>query len=137
MLDYSALHLAPADADRFRVDDVRERDDSHLFRAAADIDYHVAGGLLYRKAYADRCGYGLLDQIYLAGTRSLGRIFDRAFLDFGYARRYGDDHEGSDQNSPIMDLINKITEHRLCYLKISDHSVFHRPYSYYRTGGAA
>src|SRR3989338_517130 len=137
MLDYSVVHLVAADADRFRVDDVGERHDSHLRRAAADIDYHVPCGFLYRKAYTDRSGYRLLDQIYLAGACPLGRIFDCALLYFGYAGRYSDDHAGSDQNSPIMDLINKITEHRLRYLEISDHSVFHRPYGHYGTGGTA
>ena len=76
-------------------DDAAERDDRDLGGAAADVDDHVAGGLLHGQPGADGGGHGLLDDVgRLAGAGELGGLLHGALLDAGDARRDADDHAG-------------------------------------------
>src|SRR5437762_2547006 len=54
VLDDRVVELVAADADRLAGDDAPQGDDRHLGGAAADVDHHVAGGLVHGQARADR-----------------------------------------------------------------------------------
>src|SRR6266567_6418851 len=47
--DDRLIHLVAADPHRAGIDDAAQREDRHLGRAAADINYHRAGRLGYRQ----------------------------------------------------------------------------------------
>ena len=63
------------------------RDDRDLGRAAADVDDHVAGGLVDGQPGADRGGHRLLDDVDPAGAGLVAGLLDRALLDRGDAAR--------------------------------------------------
>src|SRR5690349_10314873 len=52
------VELIATDADGLAAHDAAERDDRDLGGATADVDDHVAGGLLHREARADGGGHG-------------------------------------------------------------------------------
>ena len=81
-VDDRFVELVAADAARLAHDDAAERDHRDLGGAAADVDDHVAGGLVHGEPGADRGGHGLLDHEHrLARAGELGGLLHRPPLD--------------------------------------------------------
>src|SRR2546421_626664 len=107
------VDLVPGDANRLAGHDPTERDDRDFRGAAADVDDHVAAGLVHGEAGADGGGHGLLDDVgRLAGARVLGRLLHGALFDAGDARRDAD-HHARLRPSPMVHPLDEVTEHLL------------------------
>ena len=57
-----------------------ERDDGRLGRAAADVDHHVADGLVDGEPGADGGRHGLLDEVGGRRAGPMGRLLHRPAL---------------------------------------------------------
>ena len=53
-----------------------------LRSSSADIDDHIAFGLLHIDPDPDRCRHGFVDEVDLLGTCVFGRIPNRSFFHF-------------------------------------------------------
>src|SRR5688572_14273782 len=91
---------------------------------------------MHRQTHPNGRGHWLFDQVNLARSGVRRRIFDRAFLDLRNSRRHCYHDTWSDQLS-VMNLLDKMTEHRLSNLEICDDAVFHWPDGHNIAGGAA
>ena len=107
-------------------DDAGERNERDFRRAAADVDDHVAGGFLDRKADADGRGHGFLDEVNLARAGVSGGIFDRAFFHFGDAGGHGDDDARAHHAAAAVRFADKVGQHGLGDFEIGDDAVFER-----------
>ncbi len=136
VLDDRLIKIVSADADRLAGDDPPERDDRYLRGAAADIDDHAAGRLFHRKAGADRRSHRLLHQIGLAGRLPRG-IEHSPLLHLSNPGRDADDHHRAKHGTPRAGHIDKIVDHRLCVVKISDDTVLQGTKSNDVAGSAA
>src|SRR5204863_6207485 len=122
---YRFVELVSANPQAAAEDDAGQRDDCDFASTAADINDHIARGLMDRQTNADRRGHGLLNQVNLPRTGMGGRVLDCTFLHFSDARRNGH-HDTWRDELPVMNLLNEVTEHRLGNFEICDDPVFHR-----------
>ena len=129
------VHLVAADPDRAEHDDPAERDHRHLRGAAADVDDEPADRLLDRQPGPDRGRDRLLDQVHLAGAGGQRRLFDRALLDLGHARRRADDQPRV-RAAAVDHLADEVPQHLLGHLEVGDHAVAQRPRGRDRGGRA-
>ena len=127
VMDDHLVHLVPRDPDRVADDHATERDDGDLGRAPADVDDHIAGGLLDGQARPDGGGHRLLDEVRLARPRVEGRLLDRALLDFGHAAGDADDDDRPGREEvALVDALDEMFEHALDDVKVGDDAVFER-----------
>ena len=90
------VELVAGNAYRLRGDDAAERDDGNFGRATADVDDHVAAGLVDRHVGTDRGCHRLFDDVDgLARPGVFGRVLHGALLDAGDARWHADHHARS------------------------------------------
>ena len=130
------VEVVAADAHRARDDDLPERDDGDLARAAADVDHHAPDRLGDRDAGADGRRDRLLDQVDLARAGRPRRLLDRAALDLGDPGRRADD-EARVRAAALEHLRDEVAEHLLGHLEVGDHAVAQRPRRRDRRGRAA
>ena len=79
--DDRLVEVVAGGTDRLAGDDAAEADHGDLGRAAADVDDHVAGGLVDREPGADRGRHRLLDDVDPAGAGLVAGLLDGALLD--------------------------------------------------------
>ena len=108
-------------------DDAAEGDDRDLGGAAADVDDHVAGGLVHGEPGADRGGHRLLDDVDPAGAGLVAGLLDGALLDGGDAARHADDHPGLGEVAAAVHLLDEEPQHLLGRLEVGDDAVLERP----------
>ncbi len=126
-LDDRVVELVAGDTDRLAGHDATEGDDRDLGRAAADVDDHVAGGLLHGEAGTDGRGHGLLDDVGgLAGAGVLGGLLHGPLLHAGDARGDADHHAGLGEAAAVH-LVDEVAEHLLAHLEVGDDAVLQRP----------
>ena len=86
------VHCVAADPHGLAGHHSAQGDDGDVRGTAADIDDHVAAGLVDGQSRPDRRGHRFLDQERFAGPGADGRLDDRPPFDFG--RAGGDAHDG-------------------------------------------
>ena len=107
-------------------DDAAERDHRDLGGAAADVDDHVAGGLVHREPGADRGGHRLFDHEHrLAGAGELGGFLHRASLDARDPRRDADHHAWL-RPLALVHALDEVAQHLLADVEVGDHAVLQR-----------
>ena len=107
-------------------DDAPQRDDGHLRRAAADVDHHVAGGLVDGEPGADRRRHRLFDDVGAARPRRDRRFLDRALLHPGDPGGHADDHARLGEEAALVHLLDEVPEHLLGDVEVGDHAVLQR-----------
>src|SRR5690606_1559228 len=120
VLNDGVVQLVAAHANRLVDHDARERDDGDLRRAAADIDDHVADGLLYIQPDADCRRHGFIDEIDLPRTGMLCRVTDGTLFHLGDAARHADDHIANGGHPALLDLPDEPADELLGHLEIRD-----------------
>ena len=118
---------SPAVRTRQAGDDAAEADHRDLGGAAADVDDHVAGGLVHGQPGADRGRHRLLDDVDPAGAGLVAGLLDRALLDGGDAARHADDHARLGEVAAPVHLVDEVAQHLLGRLEVGDHAVLERP----------
>src|SRR6185437_9142275 len=124
--DDRLVELVAADPDRLGRDDPAERDHRHLRGAAADVDDHVAGRLVYREPGADGGRHRLLDDVHPPRSGLMAGFLDRALLDSGNAAGNRDDNARLGEPAAPVHLLNEIPEHSLGHVEVGNYSVFQR-----------
>ena len=117
--------LSPPTRTDLEYTTARQGNDRHFSGAAADVDHHVGGRLLNGQVGPDGGGHGLLDEVYLARARALGRLLDRALFHLGDAGGHADHDPGPHQAALVVDFGDEIAEHGLRHLKVGYDAVFH------------
>ena len=125
--DDGLVEVVAGGADGQAGDDAAQRDDRDLGGPAADVDDHVAGGLVHGEPGADRGGHRLLDDVDPAGTGLVARLLHGALLDGGDAAGHADHHAGLGEVAAPVDLLDEEAQHLLGRLEVGDHAVLERP----------
>ena len=103
------------------------RDHGDLGGAAADVDDHVAGGLVDRQPGADRGGHRLLDDVDPARAglvaASLTARCSTAVIPLGTQI----DQPRLGEVAAAVHLLDEVAQHLLGRLEVGDHAVLQRP----------
>src|SRR6185436_19834859 len=109
-----------------------------LRRAAADVDDHVAGRCLDRKADTDRRGHWLRDHEHFLRAGTERRVTHRALLHFRDTRGYTHDHARFHLEHVVLDdEREEVPEHLLGDVEVRDDPVLHRTHSEHPIGCAS
>ena len=135
--DDRLVEVVAGGADRQAGDDAAQGDHGDLGGAAADVDDHVAGGLVDGQPGADRGGHRLLDDVDPAGAGLVAGLLDRALLDGGDPAGHADDHAGLGEVATAVHLLDEVAQHLLGRLEVGDHAVLERADGGDVVGGAA
>ncbi len=125
--DDRLVELVAGRADAERRHDAAEGDDRDLGGAAADVDHHVAGGLVDRQPGADRGRHRLLDDVDPAAARLVAGLLDRTLLDRGDAARHADDHARLGEVATPVHELDEVAQHLLGRVEVGDDAVLERP----------
>src|ERR687895_463690 len=122
------VELVAADPHGLAGDDAAGGDDRPLGGPAADVDHHVAGGLVHRQAGADGGGHRLFDDVDAARPGLVAGLLDGALLDAGDAARHRHDDPGFREMPSFVDLLDEVAEHPLGDIEVGDDTVLERAY---------
>jgi hypothetical protein len=135
--DDRLVEVVAGRADAHAGDDAAEADHRDLGRAAADVDDHVAGGLVDRQTRADRGRHRLLDDVDPARSGLVAGLLHRALLHGSDAAGHADDHARLGEVATPVHLLDEVAQHLLGRLEVGDHAVLERPDGGDVVGGAA
>ena len=126
VVDDRFIHLVAGHAHGLAVDDSGQRDHGDIGRAAADVDHHVARGLLDGQAGADGGRHRFLDQVHFTGLGAVGAVLHRALLDLRNFRRHADDDSRPHPHRAVVRLLDEVGQHLLGDVEVGDDAVLHR-----------
>jgi hypothetical protein len=121
VLDDRVVHRLSRDGEGLGDDDVGERQDRDVRRAAADIDDHVRPRLVNRNPRSEARGSRLLEKVDLARARPGRRVEQGSLLNRGDPHRNGQDDTGAEPAPPLVDPAQELGEHRLRHVEVRDH----------------
>jgi hypothetical protein len=122
------VHLVAPDADGGLGHDAVEGDHGDLGGAAADVDDHVAGRRVDRKADADGRRDRLRhEQHRLAATGPNRGVDHRPLLHFGDAGGHADDDARAHEELVLLNLLHEPAQQILGDLEVGDHAVLEGP----------
>src|SRR5690606_12138559 len=127
VLHDGGVELVAAGADGLVDDDARERDDGDLGGAPADVDDHVADGLVDVEADPDGRRHRLVDELDLLGAGVLRRVADGPLLDLGDPARHADHHAADARERARLDPLDEPLDEVLGHLEVRDDAVVEGP----------
>ena len=117
-------------ADAAAGHNARQADNSHLRRAAADVNDHAADCIGGGQAAADGGSHRFLNDRDLPRARLSGCLTHGAALDLGNAGRHADNDPGPGQQSAAAGLTDKALQHGGRNVKVGDDAVLERAHSH-------
>jgi hypothetical protein len=125
-LDDSLVEFVAGHAHTAAEDDTCEGNKGDFGCSAADVDDHVAGGLLNGEPDADSRGHRFFNEINFARPGVRSGIFDRALFHFRDPGRDGDDHPGTHHAATAVRFADQMGQHSLGNFEVGDDTVFER-----------
>ena len=108
------------------IDHAVQGNQGNLGGTTTNIHHHGAARFLYRQTGTNGRSHGLFNQIDIAGPGAVGGILDSPTLHLGGFAGHAHQHAGRRrEEAGVVDLLDKVLEHFLGDIEVSDHPILH------------